>query len=39
MANDIDALISRLEYMHDNIDDDVDEVLKITLENLLEILL
>lgn len=28
MANDIDALISRLEYMHDNIDDDVDEVLK-----------
>lgn len=28
MANDIDALISRLEYMHDNIDDDVEEVLK-----------
>lgn len=28
MANDIDALISRLEYMHDNIDDDVDEVIK-----------
>lgn len=28
MANDLDALISRLEYMHDNIDDDVDEVLK-----------
>ncbi|MEJ7373487.1 HK97-gp10 family putative phage morphogenesis protein, partial [Staphylococcus epidermidis] len=28
MTNDIDALISRLEYMHDNIDDDVDEVLK-----------
>ncbi|UJA41887.1 HK97-gp10 family putative phage morphogenesis protein [Staphylococcus epidermidis] len=28
MANDIDALINKLEYMHDNIDDDVDEVLK-----------
>ncbi|WP_017465057.1 HK97-gp10 family putative phage morphogenesis protein [Staphylococcus epidermidis] len=28
MANDIDALISKLEYMYDNIDDDVDEVLK-----------
>lgn len=32
MANDIDALISKLEYLHDNIDDEVDEVLKNNAE-------